>query len=400
MVNRQFRLASRPVRWLQCWSHNHLTARWRLTITYGLLAALVAAGTVIAINLVMRIPSYTFAYTLSPTASKPTDEYSARTDPADTVAVTPGNKLTTITDTSSLFDTLWLVSISIGIILVAITTITAWIVAGRVLGPLKHLNNAARVAAAGSLTHRLDTTGARDEITTLAATFNEMLGRLDRQIESHRRFAANASHELRTPLATTKAMLQVADGGDLQAPQAHQLVDRLMITNQRSIDLVEALLTLSDSENVALDSHPMNLESVGTDVLLESKRTARDGGVELDHDFSEAGCYADPDLVRLIITNLLSNAIRHNVAGGRAMIKTETTAGWSSVTISNTGNELDQEQIDHFLGPFSRRRVGSEGHGLGLAITDNLIKANRGRLELSPRPGGGLIARAEFPAIP
>ena len=396
---RQFRLASRPVRWLQRWSHNHLTARWRLTITYGLLAALVAAGTVIAINLAMRIPSYTFAHTLSPTAPEPTGEYSARTDPADTVAVTPGNKLTTITDTSSLFDTLWLVSISIGTVLVVITTITAWIVAGRVLRPLKHLNNAARVAAAGSLTHRLDTSGARDEITTLAATFNEMLGRLDRQIESHRRFAANASHELRTPLATTKAMLQVAADSKLPVPQTHQLIDRLMITNQRSIDLVDALLTLSDSENVALDSRPMNLQTVASDVLLESKRTARHQGVELHYDFRQAHCHADPDLVRLIITNLMSNAIRHNIVNGWAIIKTESTAGWSSVIINNTGNEFDQEQIEHFLDPFSRRRVGSEGHGLGLAITDNLIKANRGRLELSPRTGGGLIARAEFPTI-
>ncbi|MGC2977621.1 sensor histidine kinase [Brevibacterium sp. FAM 25378] len=396
---RQFRLAIRPVRWLQRWSHNHLTARWRLTLTYGLLAALVAAGAVIAINLVMRIPSYTFARTLSPTTPNPTEKHSP-SDPARTVAVTPGNKLTTITNTSSLFDTLWLVSISIGIVLVVITTITAWIVAGRVLRPLKHLNNAARVTAAGSLTHRLDTSGARDEITTLAATFNEMLGRLDRQIESHRRFAANASHELRTPLATTKAMLQVAADSELQEPQTHQLIDRLMITNQRSIDLVDALLTLSDSENVALDSRPLNLETIATDVLLEAELTTHYQRVELDHDFRQARCHADPGLVRLIITNLLSNAIRHNVADGRALIKTESTAGWSSVIISNTGNELDQEQIDHLLGPFSRRRVGSEGHGLGLAITDNLVKANRGRLELSARSGGGLIARAEFPAIP
>jgi two-component system, OmpR family, sensor histidine kinase VanS len=115
-----------------------------------------------------------------------------------------------------------------------------WILAGRMLAPLTRITDATRVAASGSLSHRIRLPGRRDEFRELADSFDKMLARLEAQVTEQQRFAANASHELRMPLAVTQTLLDVArkdpnrDNGEL--------VDRRRVVNTRAIDLTEALL--------------------------------------------------------------------------------------------------------------------------------------------------------------
>src|SRR5690625_5061794 len=311
---------------LRGWMQSHLTTRMRMTLAYGALASVVAVAALVAINLVMRwVPSYSFAETKTATSTsdfrraeplEPAErgEKIMPTEPADTLDVT---------SPESLFDTLWMVSIIAMVALVAITMLATWIITGRLLRPLTRLNAAANLAAEGHLHHRLDIAGPRDQVTMLATTFNRMLGRLDRQFESHRRFAANASHELRTPLATTKAILQTARDEDLESPaEARRLVERLAITNQRSIDLVDALLDLADSENVVLDPEHSDLATIVADASGEVEHLAQEQQVRIVPDLRSAGCYADPALARIIAMNLLTNAIRHNHSPGHVTVTT------------------------------------------------------------------------------
>jgi len=121
-----------------------------------------------------------------------------------------------------------------------------WLLAGRMLAPLTRITDATRMAANGSLSHRIELEGRQDEFRELADAFDAMLARLEAHVAEQQRFAANASHELRTPLAITQTLLDVARN-DLNRDNG-ELVDRLHAVNTRAIDLTEALLLLSRAD--------------------------------------------------------------------------------------------------------------------------------------------------------
>src|SRR6059036_4366120 len=121
-----------------------------------------------------------------------------------------------------------------------------WLLAGRMLAPLTHITDATRVAANGSLSHRIQLEGRRDEFRELADAFDAMLARLEAHVAEQQRFAANASHELRTPLAVTQTLLDVARKDPNR--DTGELVERLYAVNTRAIDLTEALLLLSRTD--------------------------------------------------------------------------------------------------------------------------------------------------------
>ena len=121
-----------------------------------------------------------------------------------------------------------------------------WLLAGRMLAPLTRITYATRVAASGSLSHRIHLEGRKDEFRELADSFDAMLARLEAQVAEQQRFAANASHELRTPLAVTQTLLDVARNDPNR--DNGELVERLHAVNTRAIDLTEALLLLSRAD--------------------------------------------------------------------------------------------------------------------------------------------------------
>jgi two-component system, OmpR family, sensor histidine kinase VanS len=137
-----------------------------------------------------------------------------------------------------------------------------WFLAGRMLAPLTRITDATRMAANGSLSHRVRLPGRRDEFRDLADAFDAMLARLEAHVAEQQRFAANASHELRTPLAITQTLLDVART-DLNRDNG-ELVDRLHAVNARAIDLTEALLVLSRA-----DQRSFSRESVDLSLIAE-----------------------------------------------------------------------------------------------------------------------------------
>jgi len=144
-----------------------------------------------------------------------------------------------------------------------------WLLAGRMLAPLTRITDATRMAATGSLSHRVRLSGRRDEFRELADAFDAMLARLEAHVAEQQRFAANASHELRTPLAITQTLLDLARNDPNR--DTGELVDRLHVVNTRAIDLTEALLLLSRADQRSSTPEHVDLSLIAeeaTETLL------------------------------------------------------------------------------------------------------------------------------------
>ncbi|MET8813886.1 HAMP domain-containing sensor histidine kinase [Streptomyces sp. NPDC004549] len=276
-----------------------------------------------------------------------------------------------------------------------------WFLAGRMLAPLGRLTEATRRAATGSLSHRVELPGRGDEFRELADAFDTMLARLDAHLAEQRRFAANASHELRTPLAITKALLDVArtdPGRDTDA-----LLDRLGAVNTRAIDLTEALLLVSRAEQRSFTREPVDLSLLAEEATETLLPLAERHGVALETSGEITPALGSPALLLQLTTNLVHNAIVHNLPeGGTVWVTTGVQAGRAVLTVENTGEPLTPELVATLTEPFRRgtERVHTDhaGVGLGLAIVRTLTEAHDGTLTLAPRAGGGLRVSVSLPA--
>ncbi|HAC47128.1 MAG TPA: two-component sensor histidine kinase, partial [Chloroflexi bacterium] len=178
-----------------------------------------------------------------------------------------------------------------------------WILAGRVLAPLTRITDAARMAANGSLSHRIGLEGRKDEFRELADAFDTMLARLEAHIAEQQRFAANASHELRTPLATTKTLLDVARNDPNRDNGA--LVDRLHAVNTRAIDLTEALLLLSRANQRSFTRGDLDLSLIAEEATETLLPFAEEHGVTIETSGDMTPTIGSHALLLQLITNLV-----------------------------------------------------------------------------------------------
>ena len=278
-----------------------------------------------------------------------------------------------------------------------------WLLAGRMLAPLTRISDATRLAAAGSLSHRISLEGRNDEFRELSDAFDAMLARLEAHVAEQQRFAANASHELRTPLTITQTLLEVArNDPDLDTAE---LVDRLHAVNTRAIDLTEALLLLSRTDRRSFTREDVDLSLAveqATETLLP---LAEKRGVTLETSGGLVSTVGSQALLQQLTTNLVHNAIVHNLPEqGTVWVTTSVQPGAVLLTVENTGEALTPELVATLLEPFQRGtgriRTDDAGVGLGLAIVQSITDANDGTLALTPRPGGGLRVTVQLPAGP
>ncbi|WP_433599200.1 sensor histidine kinase [Nocardia sp. CA-135953] len=275
-----------------------------------------------------------------------------------------------------------------------------WILAGRMLAPLTRITEATRMAADGSLSHRIRLPGRGDEFRELADSFDAMLARLEAHVAEQRRFAANASHELRTPLAITQTLLDVArndpnhDGGEL--------AERLHVINARAIELTEALLLLSRADQRSFTREQVDLSLVAEQATETLLPLAEKHGVTIQTAGDITPTVGSPALLLQMATNLLHNAIVHNLPEhGTVQIDTVIGPGSAMLTVENTGEELTPQLVSTLTEPFQRgtTRIRSDhaGIGLGLAIVKSIAQAHDGILTLTPRADGGLRVTVQLP---
>jgi two-component system, OmpR family, sensor histidine kinase VanS len=271
------------------------------------------------------------------------------------------------------------------------------------LAPLARITDATRLAAIGSLSHRIRLPGRSDEFRELADAFDTMLARLEAHVSEQQRFAANASHELRTPLAVTQTLLDVArkdpnrDDGEL--------VDRLHAVNTRAIDLTEALLMLSRADQRSFIREHADLSLIAEEATETLLPLAEKRGATIETSGDITPTVGSPALLLQMTTNLLHNAIVHNLPDhGTVWVTTSVHPQSVALTVENTGEKLTPQLASTLAEPFQRgsKRIRTDhaGVGLGLAIVKSITRAHDGTLTVTPRAAGGLCVTVRLPAAP
>jgi two-component system, OmpR family, sensor histidine kinase VanS len=276
-----------------------------------------------------------------------------------------------------------------------------WLLAGRMLAPLTRITDATRVAATGSLSHRIELEGRQDEFRELADSFDTMLARLEAHVAEQQRFAANASHELRTPLAVTQTLLDVARS-DPERDDG-ELLERLHVVNARAIDLTEALLLLSRADQRSFTREPVDLSLIAEEATETLLPLAEERGLTIENSGDTTPTIGSRPLLQQLTTNLVHNAIVHNLPEqGTVWVTTGTHLSGAVLTVENTGEKLTPQLVATLAEPFQRGtkriRIDHAGIGLGLAIVKSITQAHDGTLTLTPRDAGGLRVTVQLPA--
>ncbi|MGE6738454.1 sensor histidine kinase, partial [Streptomyces sp. NPDC059900] len=276
-----------------------------------------------------------------------------------------------------------------------------WVVAGRVLRPLRSMTTAIQQITARNVHERLAVDGPRDELKDLADTVDGLLGRLETALDSHKRFVANAAHELRTPLTLEHALLEesLIDGAPtLESFRSN--FERLLAISKQQGRLLESLLFLATSERGLEQPEPLELAPLADEVVRTFRPAAERRGLRLVADVEPAALHGDPALVERLLANLLDNAIDYNCPEGQVEITIGTRSGRAFVEVANTGPQVPADQVDRLFHPFQRmRRNADDGHhGLGLSIVRSIATAHDAELTAQGRPDGGLVVQVAFPA--
>jgi two-component system sensor histidine kinase VanS len=280
-----------------------------------------------------------------------------------------------------------------------------WLLAGRMLAPLTRITDATRLAATGSLSHRIELAGRQDEFRELADSFDTMLARLEAHVAEQQRFAANASHELRTPLAITQTLLDVARNDLSGDRDTGALVDRLHEVNTRAIDLTEALLLLSRADQRSFTREHVDLSLVAEEAAETLLPLAEKRGLTIETSGDTTPATGSHALLLQMTTNLVHNAIVHNrPEEGTVWVTTSLHHKNVVLTVENTGEKLTRQLVATLVEPFlrgtERIRTNHAGVGLGLAIVKSITQAHDGTLTLTPRAAGGLRVTVQLPAAP
>jgi signal transduction histidine kinase len=273
-----------------------------------------------------------------------------------------------------------------------------WLIAGRALGPLRTITNAAQDISATNLHRRLSLKGPNDELRQLGNTFDALLERLETAFDAQRRFVANASHELRTPLTYERALLEVALADpDASEATLREACTQVLAVGEQQERLIEALLTLSRSQRGLERRERVDLAAVATETL----RTTQTNGFEIDASLAPALTNGDARLIERLVANLVDNAVKYNVPHGRVEIATSAATGHAVLTVANTGPLIPAGEVGRLFQPFQRlepdRAAGTNGVGLGLSIVDAIATAHAASLRAEPRDGGGLLVQVSFP---
>ncbi|HWF55767.1 MAG TPA: ATP-binding protein [Solirubrobacteraceae bacterium] len=294
------------------------------------------------------------------------------------------------------------------LIVLALTAAAAfpigWFASGRMLRPLRQITARARTISAGNLHERLALPGGRDEFTELGETLDDLLGRLETSFDAQRRFVANASHELRTPLTVERTLLQVALADpNASAETLRATCEELLAAGHDQERLIEALLTLAGSERGLEVRQRTDIGALATPIAERPRPELDQHQIELETHLEAAITEGDPALIERLIANLVDNAVRHNIDGGRVEISTRQQGDRALLIVENTGQLIAPEEIETMFEPFRRlgpARTGTDQgqHGLGLSIVRAIADAHSAEIDAHPRPGGGLSMTVAFPA--
>jgi signal transduction histidine kinase len=282
-----------------------------------------------------------------------------------------------------------------------LAVLAGWLIAGRMLRPIRTITRTARRISSSSLHERLALAGPEDELKELGDTLDDLFARLEAAFEAQRRFVAHASHELRTPLTRERTLVQVALG-DPSTPEVwRETGQELLASNREQEALIDGLLTLASSESGLDKVEQADLADVCQTVLSRPEFATNRLGVHIETALLPAPVGGDPGLLERLAANLVDNAVSHNVGGGRVHLSTNMADGTAVLTVTNTGPVVQAGEIDRLFQPFQRldpgRALHKDGHGLGLSVVRAIATAHGATIVGQPLPEGGLSLSVAFP---
>jgi signal transduction histidine kinase len=280
-----------------------------------------------------------------------------------------------------------------------------WLMAGRVLRPLRTMTAATRRISEANLNERLALTGPGDELKDLGDTIDGLLARLESAFDAQRRFVANASHELRTPLTLERVMLETALADpDASAESFRATCEELLATSHQQEQAIQALLTLARSQRGLEHRELFDLAAVTGEVLSLRAGQAERWGLRVNAALAPAISIGDPHLAVRLVANLTDNALRHNVTNGWIDVATGMRDGQCVIRVANSGPIISPEEVERLFQPFQRggrersARPDDVGLGLGLSIVEAIAAAHGAIVSGRAQPAGGLDIEVVFPA--
>jgi signal transduction histidine kinase len=377
------------------------TVRLRLTLLYGALFAVSGAClfTVAYLLIVSGSPSQFVAV-------QPRTEGPGATAPGHGLPGHPAQQLQTgnlpaVFHWTGLDHVLAISGIALAI-MTAISLIVGWFAAGRMLRPLRAMTTTARRISERNLHQRLAVPGPRDELKDLGDTIDSLLDRLETVVAAQRQFAANASHELRTPLTLQRTLLESILTHPSPRPAAwRSACERTLAATQKQAQLIEALLTLARSQQGPGHREPIDLAPLMAGVIRALEPQATACSVTVKTELESSYISGDSGLIERLASNLLDNAIRHNVPHGWVQVLIHEQATETTLRVTNTGPVIPAGQVSRLLQPFQRlgsQRAGRhDGVGLGLSIVAAIASTHTAALSVCPGPQGGLDIKITFP---
>jgi signal transduction histidine kinase len=297
-----------------------------------------------------------------------------------------------------------LVNSAIAFGIVAVLALAAgWLVAGRMMRPIRTITSTAQKISSTNLHERLALDGPQDELKELGDTLDGLFARLEGAFDAQRHFVANASHELRTPLTAERNLLQVAlEDPDTSSAHWRSTAEEVLASNDEQAQLIDALLTLASSEGGLSEREPIDFALVVEEALAGLRSEITRLEIRVDEATEPAQFDGDPMLVERLVVNLLTNAVRHNVPGGELKVRTGEANGNAFLSVSNTGPLIPPDEVDRLFQPFQRldrrRVISKDGYGLGLSIVRAIVSAHGASITADPMPDGGLAVRVSFPS--
>ncbi|WP_018504840.1 sensor histidine kinase [Parafrankia discariae] len=293
-------------------------------------------------------------------------------------------------------------------VVTVLAAVLSWLIAGRVLRPIRLISATATRISAENLSERVPVTTPADELTALAGTLNGMLDRIqrglaerDRALDSQRMFTANAAHELRTPLTTMRIALDVTLDGEPDAAELRAMADDIRAAVEHSQRTLDGLLALARSQAGPRRRSSLDLATVAAATVHAAAGDARGRGVALRRELRPAPVDGEPTLLERMTANLVDNAVRYNHRGGHVTVETRAAGSDVLLRVSNSGPPIPAGGAAALLEPFVRgdgsRTRSDGGLGLGLSIVAAVAAAHGGTVAVTPRPGGGLDVTARLP---
>jgi signal transduction histidine kinase len=262
----------------------------------------------------------------------------------------------------------------------------------RMTRPMSNLIDAAQRIESGDYSAQVPEWGSRD-IRSVARAFNSMSARLKTIDEQRRSFMADVTHELRTPLSVIRGQAEAIADGVYPADAAH--LAPILDATQALDRLVEDLrtLVLTDAGNLVLNKEPTDLGQLVQDTLDSFRSQAESAGVSLTAEVADnlPTVQVDPARIRQVISNLLSNAIRHTPSGGSVKVAVSSASDQVTLTVTDTGEGVPPDLLPHVFERFVKG-PNSKGSGLGLAIAHDIIEAHGGTLTITSETGKGTVA--------